>query len=484
MKILFLALGLWTTSCAAAPRKLASPHVLNGAPRTVMIQLFEWPWTAVGEECEKVLGPAGFAAVQVSPPQEHAVLEGAPWWERYQPVSYRLVSRSGKESEFAAMVSRCARAGVDVYADVVLNHMTAQKTGTATGFGGTAYSHYEYGDLWHYADFHHCGRHGDDGLRDFTDLYELQNCELLGLADLDTGSPNVQAKQAAYLNHLLDLGVKGFRIDAAKHMAAADLEGLFARIQRANYRLLELILSPGEPVTAKDYLPVGDINNFGYAYDLGAAFRSGDLSHLPELAGKSGLGTGDAVVFLENHDLERRPPSDTLLSLHNDPVLNRLGTVFLLTWPYGYPAVYSGYSFTDGAAGPPLDAHGFIVSPLDANGACRAPFTCAHRAPWIARLVDFRNRTDKAFAATGVWTSGLAVFAFGREDAGHVVISLDAKARQLDVPTRLKPGRYCNLAADAYERDCADVDAKGILHVQLAPRSAFVALDPERARKR
>lgn len=35
-----------------------------------------------------------------------------PWWQRYQPVSYKLYSRSGTEAEFIDMVQRCNRVGV------------------------------------------------------------------------------------------------------------------------------------------------------------------------------------------------------------------------------------------------------------------------------------------------------------------------------------------------------------------------------------
>jgi len=455
---------LSAVACAATPRMVSSRRAVS-PPRTVMLQLFEWPWAAVGEECESVLGPAGFAAVQVSPAQEHIVANGAPWWERYQPVSYQIASRSGSEAEFAAMVKRCAAAGVDVYADVVLNHMNGVK-GEGTGFAGTHFTHYQYGNLWRYSDFHHCGRNGDDGLRNFSDLYELQNCELLGMADLDTASPAVQEKQAAFLNHLLDLGVKGFRIDAAKHISPADLNGLFARLNRPNYRVLELILSPGEPVRASDYQSLGGLNNFQYAYELGAVFRSGNLEALPGLAGKTGIGTDDAVVFVENHDLERRPGTETLLSLHVDPVLNRLGQIFLLTWPYGYPAVFSGYSFTNNDAGPPLDSGGLIAGP---GTTCAAPFTCAHRAPWLRNLVAFRNATDGVFTATNLLASG-PVISFGRGALGHVVISVDSRARALELRTQMAPGHYCNIAGEG----CADVAADGTLHLNIAPKSAFV----------
>jgi alpha-amylase len=62
----------------------------NPGGRDVIVHLFEWPWAPIASECTSVLGPNGFGAVQVSPPQEHVVLpgQGYPWWQDYQPVSY------------------------------------------------------------------------------------------------------------------------------------------------------------------------------------------------------------------------------------------------------------------------------------------------------------------------------------------------------------------------------------------------------------
>ncbi len=458
-----------------------SASAFASSPRTVMVQLFNWPWNAVAEECERELGPAGYSAVQISPPQEHVVVPGAPWWERYQPASYRLESRSGTQAELVSMVKRCARAGVDIYADVVLNHMNSLPSGV--GFAGSHFSHYEYEGLWGYNDFHHCGRNGDDGLRDFTDLFELQNCELLGMSDLNTGSDFVQGRQAFYLNRLMDLGIRGFRVDAAKHISPRDLQGIFGRLPRPNYRVLELIVSPGEPIRVQDYLPVGDINNFAYAYMLGDAFAQRDLARLPGLAGRTGIGTNDASVFLENHDLERRPDSENLLAHRRDRTLHRLGTVFLLTWPYGYPAIYSGYDFSDFDRGPPLDFQGRVASPL-VGGNCVAPWTCVHRGSWLRALVDFRNRTDKIFGPTQIWAPTHSTLTFGRGDAGHVVISLEDRAQKLEINTQLRPGRYCNLAADDPQTDCATVDPNRVLRLEIGPRSAFVALDEERVNSR
>ena len=99
-----------------------------------------------------MLGPAGFRGVQISPPQEHVVLPGAPWWIRYQPVSYSIGrSRGGTRAQFIDMVSRCRAAGVDIYVDAVINHMSA---GAGTGSNGTAYTKYAYPGLYAQGDFH------------------------------------------------------------------------------------------------------------------------------------------------------------------------------------------------------------------------------------------------------------------------------------------------------------------------------------------
>ena len=108
-----------TTSPVERPI-LASTYRPSGhaAAGDVFVHLFEWRWDDIAVECTTVLGPSGVRAVQVSPPQEHLMVTGFPWWQRYQPVSYRIdKSRSGTRAEFAAMVAQCKSAGVDVYVD-------------------------------------------------------------------------------------------------------------------------------------------------------------------------------------------------------------------------------------------------------------------------------------------------------------------------------------------------------------------------------
>jgi alpha-amylase len=428
----------------------------------------------VAEECERVLGPAGFAAVQVSPPTEHLSIAGHPWWERYQPVSHRLVSRSGNEKQFADMVRRCRKAGVDVYADVVMNHMTGWSDG-GYGFAGSPFTQYDYPGLFSYGEFHHCGRNGNDDIVDFTDLYELQNCELLNLADLDTANASVQEKLAALLKRLRGLGVAGFRVDAAKHIPAADIEAVFARVGSAFYAVHELIVSPGEPVDTAAYLSSGDVNVFPYAYAVGKAFLSGDLRELGAIG--FGVPSENAVVFLENHDLERRPPEETLASYLRDPALNLLASVYLLTYPYGYPQLYSGYAFSNYDEGPPAGG-GPLTNPALRNGRCEAPWTCAHRRPEVLALVKFRNSTDRVFQATDLVSPRPGVLAYGRGRLGHVVINASNQAENVSVKTNLAPGVYCgDLVKDAGASCGIEGWVEGeTLRLRIPPKSAFVTL--------
>jgi len=195
---------------ALAQTYRSSGHMAAG---DVFVHLFEWKWTDIANECEHVLGPAGFTAVQISPPEEHSLTPNHDWSERYQPVSYSIArSRSGTGPEFVDMVQRCAAVGVGIYADAVINHMTNTPS-PGVGSNGTAYTRYNYPGLYTPADFH-----PPCTVTNYQDAANVQECELFSLPDLNTGLPSVRQKIADYLIMLARLGVAGFRIDAAKHI--------------------------------------------------------------------------------------------------------------------------------------------------------------------------------------------------------------------------------------------------------------------------
>ena len=454
----------------------ASAFAANG-PRTVFIQMFEWPWKDVAKECEIYLGPAGFSAVQVSPPHEHIIWGGNPWWERYQVVSYKLESRSGNEAEFIDMVQRCKNAGVDIYVDAVINHMTGIPGGI--GIAGSRFSHYDYPGIYSYQDFHHCGLNGNDDIRNYDNRWEVQNCELLDLADLATESDYVRSKIAEYLNHLLDLGVAGFRFDAAKHIPATDLKAIADKLKRPAYLYSEFIYSPTGEVQYPEYLPVGDVMAYSYSESIASAIRSNNVGNLRFIADPFPFASSDAITFLTNHDLER---GQSVLSYNwNEGRSYILAQVFLLAWPYGYPQLYSGYKFTDREVGPPMDATLHTLPILDDQNNCRAPWTCEHRHRTVAAMVDFRNQTVGSFSVQNWWTNNRDMIAFSRGRQGFVMINFGGDTFNGDLATALPDGTYCNVFDKGYsiqDHSCTDGYAveNGRVKLAVGPQSAVVLL--------
>lgn len=463
----------------------------------VFVHLFEWRWSDIAAECEGVLGPRGYAAVQVSPPQEHALIAGFPWWQRYQPVSYGIGrSRSGAREEFVDMVARCAGAGVDVYVDAVINHMTA---GAGTGSDGTIYTKYEYPGLYTRGDFH-----SPCEVEDYRSPANVQDCELLGLSDLDTGTASVRERIAGYLVGLVRLGVAGFRLDAAKHIQPVELDGILTLVnetlaregQPPPYYFAEVIDNGSEAVREADYFGLGhasgaavDVTEFGFR-GVGDKFLGAGGQRPAQLdpGGPQGsrfseaawglMPADKAVVFLENHDTQRDGGI-----WYRDGDAYRLANVWMLAQPYGHPKVMSSYAFERGPVGrdvgPPSSAAGETLPVACAAAMEHAgigQWVCEHRDPVIAGMVAFRREV----AGTPIerwWDDGASAIAFSRGDRGFVAINGGAAPADVSTTTRLEPGEYCDLltggpAAGGCMGTTVVVGHAGSVTLELPPLSA------------
>jgi alpha-amylase len=488
-------------SLPAGRPRLAPEYRPTGraAAGDVFVHLFEWRWNDIATECEAVLGPAGYKAVQVSPPQEHAVVSGNPWWQRYQPVSYSIDrSRSGTRAEFQAMVTRCRAVGVDIYVDAVINHMTGNASGT--GSNGTVYTKYNYPGLYTQADFH-----PPCGVDNYQSAVIVQDCELVGLADLNTGLPSVRQKIADYLVGLSRLGVAGFRIDAAKHMQPVQLDSIVSLVNRtlANegrarpYWFAEVIDYGGEGVATTDYLGLGyasggaaDVTEFKYR-GIGDKFINKNNQRVSELKEFSPTNWGvmpsdKAVVFIENHDTQRDGEQARGDIWYRDGQVLRLAHVWLLGYPYGYPSVMSSYAFTRGTpgrdVGPPSSGAG-ETNPVSCaprlEDAVIGQWVCEHRDPTIARMVGFRRATAGT-TATIRWDDGANAIAFSRGDRGFVIINRNAAAVRVATTTGLAAGGYCDVLAGGRggAGGCAgtrvDVAAGGTVDLQVPALTAVV----------
>ncbi|MFE7324927.1 carbohydrate-binding module family 20 domain-containing protein [Streptomyces sp. NPDC057565] len=393
--------------------------------KDVTAVLFEWKFDSVAKACTDSLGPAGYGYVQVSPPQEH--IQGSQWWTSYQPVSYKIAGRLGDRTAFAHMVSTCHSAGVKVVADSVINHMAA---GSGTGTGGSSYTKYNYPGLYSSYDMDDCTAQ----ISNYQDRANVQNCELVGLADLDTGEDYVRGKIAGYLNDLLSLGVDGFRIDAAKHIPANDLANIKSRLTDSGaYWKQEAIYGAGEAVSPDEYAGTGDVQEFRYARSLKQVFNNENLAYLKNFGeGWGFMASSKTAVFVDNHDTERG--GDTLN--YKDGANYTLANVFMLAWPYGSPDIHSGYEWSDKDAGPP---NGGTVNACYSDG-----WKCQHAWPQISSMVGFRN-TARGEAVTNWWDNGGDQIAFGRGAKAYVAINHESSSLTRTFQTSLPAGDYCDI---------------------------------------
>jgi alpha-amylase len=416
-------------------------------PIAPFVHLFEWKWNDIAQECETFLAPNDYGAVQISPPNEHAVIAQAnyPWWQRYQPVSYTIKSRSGDRTEFAAMVARCHAVGVKVYADAVINHMAALSSGV--GSAGTSFTRYNYPELYEPKDFHTCRR----GINNYRNHDEVTDCELVGLPDLDTRTNRVRKKIAAYLTDLVNLGVDGFRIDAAKHIKAQDLAAILHRVHSKPFIYQEVIDPGTEAVRKSEYYNNGRVIEFEYGRMVGEAFlglEGKNLALLEKLAESPRLMPSEkAIAFIDNHDKQRGHGGGGHYLTYKEGQLYNLANIFMLAYPYGIPQVMSSYDFTSSDQSPPDDAKGNTDSIyINGQANCFKAWICEHRHQAIAHMVGFYNRSANA-PLTHWWSNGSNQIAFSRGDVGFVVINREAEPLTQTFQTGLPSGIYCNVIA-------------------------------------
>jgi hypothetical protein len=284
------------------------------------------------------------------------------------------------------MVQECHKAGVKIYADAVLNH----RQGAAA------------------EDLHHCGH----AIANYQDRAEVQNCDLVGLPDLATEKPTVRQQLAGYLNDLLALGVDGFRLDAAKHIPAADLRAILALLTRPARVYSEVLYSPSEPIQPTEYRDFGATLEPRYAEKLARTFRGDSFTLLQDRL--TDLLPSDAsVVYVDSHDTQR---GTSTLSYKEDR--HTLAVQFMLAYPYGAPLLMSSFDFERFDDGPPSTPDG-VTTPVECGPRAGHGWVCEHRR--VLTMVGWRNRMAGAPVAN--WWATDDALGFARQGFGYFALN-------------------------------------------------------------
>ncbi|XP_066548475.1 pancreatic alpha-amylase [Amia ocellicauda] len=458
-------------------------HNPNTKPdRTSIVHLFEWRWADIAEECERFLAPNGFGGVQISPPSESITLSNPwrPWWERYQPISYKLCSRSGTEDELRDMVTRCNNVGVYIYVDAVINHMCGSSGGEGTHSSCGTYFNADKKDFpsvpytwWDFNDGK-C-KTGSGNIENYNDINQVRDCRLVSLLDLALEKDYVRGKVAEFMNTLIDIGIAGFRVDACKHMWPGDLEAVYGKLKNLNTKWFpkgskpfiyqEVIDLGGEAITAHDYYGLGRVTEFKYSAKLGTVIRKWNGEKMAYLRnwgeGWGFMPSDKALVFVDNHDNQRGHGAGgpSILTFW-DPRMYKMATGFMLAHPYGVTRVMSSFRWQrhivngkdeNDWMGPPSYSDGTTKPvPINPDSTCGDDWVCEHRWRQIKNMVIFRNVVNGQ-PLSNWWDNESNQVAYGRGDRGFIVFNNDDWYMDVTLNTGLPVGTYCDVISGQKE---------------------------------
>jgi len=362
----------------------------------VILHAFNWSYNDVKNRAQEIKN-LGYKKVLVVPPLKSSK-SGCAWWQRYQPQDYRVIDHcKGNKESFVAMINTLRSKGIDVYADIVLNHMANERNNSQSFPGSSALSDYNdrssywskqklfgnlgYG-LFSSSDFHQppaC-------ISDYTNVGDVQWNRLCGgggdkgLPDLDPNSW-VRDQQRAYLQSLKNLGVKGFRVDAAKHMSNWHINQVFTTsIKRGMHVFGEVITNGGSGDIEYDRFLKPYLDATGHsAYDFplfqtirGAFSYGGTLSSLvdPGAYGQA-LSPSKAVTFTITHDI---PNNDGFRYNIMNQTDEKLAYAYILGKDGGVPMIY-----TDRGESGNRDGNRWYDY---------------YKKPFIKKMIDFHNRMN------------------------------------------------------------------------------------------
>jgi alpha-amylase len=336
-----LTLALTTTLAFAAAPAAAQDDV-NG----VMLQAWYWDSPPGVEWWNKLskLAPQfrewGVTALWVPPPCKAAGGGFSSGYDLYD--FYDLGSKDqkgtvptkwGHKRDLLKMIAVAHANGLDVYADIVVNHRS-----------GGSQSGYSYQNLvgsettgrftmapW---DFHPKNWHGD--------WYEA----VAGLADIAQEVPYVRDELFSWIRWFdRQTNVDGYRIDAVKHMDPKFTEGLMYQVQEGmgknSFAVGELY--DGNPNVLQGW--VNAAQRRSSVFDFTLFFQLLSMAHGNGYYDMRGLrnrfqDSRKSVTFCNNHDTFRRANGLHLFQRAN------LAYAFIMAAP-GYPSVYWEDLFDD-----------------------------------------------------------------------------------------------------------------------------------------
>ena len=282
----------------------------------IILHAFNWKYEDIKNNLDAIKN-AGYKMVQTSPVQQPKS-GGARWEFFYQPVSFSIGESSplGNKQALKELCDAAEEKGISIICDIVFNHLATDGGKDAKGLPTIdpeieTYEPY----IYNHQDecFHHYKASEVSGSGSVTQYYN-------GLPDLNTANEVVQERSLSLLKECIDVGVDGFRFDAAKHIETPEdpnypssfwVNTLEAAKTYYHEKTNQELFAYGEILNDVDggralslytkYMKVTDNGYIGSGVFNAAALRAKDAS-LAVNAPFSKQPTDKIVTWVESHD--------------------------------------------------------------------------------------------------------------------------------------------------------------------------------------
>ena len=192
-------------------------HDPNATNTETILHVWSWNFPSIADNMKQI-SDAGFTMIQTSPVNACFSPEGGNikifdekegnWYHYYQPTDWTVGNNIvGTEEEMKAMLDSAAKYDIRVLVDVLPNH---------TAFNIDLVTDEFYAAVGGREKMFHSK--GLEGIQDYNDRTQCTLQGVGGLPDVNTENPLFQKYYMEFVNKLVNMGVRGFRYDTAKHI--------------------------------------------------------------------------------------------------------------------------------------------------------------------------------------------------------------------------------------------------------------------------
>lgn len=304
-----------TTIPTTQTTTLTDGYALADTPQEGTI-LHAWNWSMSTVEAHlEDIAIAGFTSVQVSPMQPQKdyfgiASWGSTWWKLYQPLGFVIATQNhsiGTKDDLQSLCEAADTYGIKIIVDVVANHLAGGDSQTLNA------AVQDYESVIYDDDLIHT----NNGMASDSSIASVVRGALGDFPDLQTENPIVQNRVLDLLKAYVDVGVDGFRFDAAKHIETPE-DGAYASdfwptvihgvetyaqtLGRSLYFYGEILNTAG---TDRSYLEYTDYMSVT-ANTVSDQIRNGvtgkDASRLTNYNYPDGVNPNLSVLWAESHD--------------------------------------------------------------------------------------------------------------------------------------------------------------------------------------